>query len=192
MRLFGNTAAVLHRRWLASFVSTVMAALLMLGASVFPGVPVGYVHAAEKEKTFCEKFPYDVTCSGATCDIYTQYCPPWSGGAVGGGGDSYHTWNVPRNAGNPYAYVTCTGSSYSDRKMYALLAVQAHLPVINYYGGIGNNDFVMIRFADGLYRGYTYNENNEIDPFDGGYPGAEQSERPCESGELLPPELSIP
>ncbi|MGO4780690.1 hypothetical protein AB4084_34960, partial [Lysobacter sp. 2RAB21] len=100
---------------------------------VFPGGQGGVVHAAEKEKTFCELNPYDVTCAGGTCDIYTQYCPPWPGGAVGGGSDGNNYWTIPRNPSNPYSYVTCTASP-AEREAYATLAVQAHLSVINFYG----------------------------------------------------------
>lgn len=188
---FKDKDVAARRGWFSLF-SSAMTVLLALGAMVFPGGQGGAVHAAEKEKTFCELNPYDVTCAGGTCDIYTQYCPPWSGGAVGGGTEGNKLWNIPRNAGNSYSYVACTGSSYAERKAYAVLAVQAHLPVMNYYGGLSNIDVLAITFADGLVRTYTYNENNDIDPFDGGYPGAEQYERPCESGEGLPPQLRIP
>lgn len=184
MRLFKHAGAVPRRRWLASIASAVLAAFLMLGAGVFPGSPGGHVHAAEKEKTFCEKYPYDVTCSGATCDIYTQYCPPWPGGATGGGSNGNNTWTIPRNPQNPYAHVACTASR-AERESYALLAIQAHLRVIDYYGGLASGDPLFVTFADGLVRTYFYAP-------DAVYPVDTAEIVPCESPQGLPPVLHIP
>ncbi|MBN7135672.1 hypothetical protein A7A76_13090 [Lysobacter enzymogenes] len=59
-----------------------------------------------------------------------------------------------------------------------LNAVQAYMPVLSTQ--IGDGDYTVVTFADGLARAYLYHSQEATHPLNGGYP-LEADERFCQT-----------